>query len=75
MNQERMEIKINFTFGRYKKGQIVTVPSIGEMPAEKYWRDRIRDSKIDQCVSIVDRKKSSKKTAKSTNVTEQGTDK
>lgn len=74
MTQEIMKIKINFDFGKYTKDQVVKVQSIDGMPTDKYWRDRIKDSEIDQCVSIVQSKKS-KKTATSTNDTEQGKDK
>ena len=55
-----MKIKINFDFGKYKKDQEITIKTIGKIPEEKYWRDRIKDSEIDGCVTIVKSKKEGK---------------
>ncbi len=49
---EHIEIKINMDFKPYIKGQVIKVRSANGIPLEKYWRNRIRDSEIDNCVSV-----------------------
>lgn len=51
-----MKLKLNTDLAGYKKGSIVDV---GEKPSQ-YWRNRIKDSKIDKCVEIVKKKKGTK---------------
>jgi len=50
---EKLKIKVNKTVGTYKKGTIVTVDAVDGVPLSKFWRDRIKDSTIDSCVSII----------------------
>lgn len=49
----KLKILINKDFLQYKKGSIITVDAKDCIPVSKFWRDRLRDSKIDDCVSIV----------------------
>jgi len=38
----------------YKKGDKVTVETKGGIIKDKYWRNRLSDAKIDNCVLIAD---------------------
>lgn len=49
---EYIEIEINMDFKPYAKGQVIKVRSANGVPLEKYWRKRIRDSEIDNCVTV-----------------------
>ena len=53
-NYENKKVKINLPLKSFKKGDItnIKVDSSGT-PTEKYWRDRFKDSEIDQCVEFV----------------------
>ena len=58
------QIKINKDISNYKKGETlaIKVDSCG-IPIERYWRDRLKESKVDSCISFVESlsKKTSKK--------------
>jgi hypothetical protein len=42
--------------GRRKAGIIISVQcDINNIPLNKFWRDRVKDSEIDGCVSFVER--------------------
>jgi len=56
-----VELMINVDLPGYPKGKKIKVSANNGIPTSKYWRDRIKDSDIDGCVSIVE-----KKTAKPT---------
>ena len=48
-----MKLKINNVKG-YSPGQLVTVQTDGDgIPLDKFWRRRIKDAKIDNCVEAV----------------------
>jgi len=59
-----MKIKLNQDLNGHKKGDIL---DLGKKPS-LYWRRRIKDSKIDNCVEIIDetvkKAEPSKKTGK-----------
>ena len=48
-----MKIKINTDLMNYKEGDIVDIKSNSGVPLDRYWRRRIKDSKIDNCISII----------------------
>lgn len=51
---EKLKIKVNNDgVGNYTKGTIITVDSCDGIPKSKFWRDRIKDSAIDGCVSVI----------------------
>lgn len=54
MMKKYVEIKVNQDMGIHKEGDKVKVPSdeFGT-PKEKFWRNRLRDSKIDNCCELV----------------------
>jgi hypothetical protein len=49
-----MKIKINKNFGSYKSGQELEIKADKyNIPLDRYWRNRLNDSKIDNCVEII----------------------
>ena len=49
---KRIYLEINTVPG-YTKGQVISILAIGNVPAEKFWRDRLKDAAYDNCVKIV----------------------
>lgn len=45
----------------HKAGDVVTVKTHRGVPTSRFWRDRLKDSAIDQCCEIVKPKKSTSK--------------
>lgn len=45
-----MKVKLNADLGGFKAGKVLQ----GEILKTHYWRNRIKDSKIDNCVTIID---------------------
>lgn len=35
-------------------GKIVRVEAKGKLPKDRFWRNRVQDAKIDQCVEVLD---------------------
>ena len=58
-----MKLKINFDWGPYKEGTILDVPDKKGIPLDIYWRNRLKDSQTDNCVSVVKEKKVKTKTS------------
>lgn len=54
----KLKLQLHADLGDFLKGRTIEVEATNGIPVDKYWRDRIKDSKIDGCVSIV---KSTKK--------------
>ena len=51
---KKIQLKINTDFWSYKSGQIIKVMADDNgTPIDRFWRDRLRDSAIDNCVSRV----------------------
>ena len=52
-----MNLKLNQDLktpkGKLVKGSTIEVADIDGVPTDKFWRDRIKDSAIDNCVEIV----------------------
>ena len=51
--KNKLKISIDKSFMQYTKGSIITVNAKDGIPVDKFWRDRLKDSEIDGCVSIV----------------------
>ena len=47
-----LTVRVNKDIPGYKSGQSVRVAASNGVPTLKFWRDRLRDSKLDNCVSI-----------------------
>lgn len=55
----KVSLKINFAFGPYSAGQIITVFADSDgVLMDRYWRNRLTDSVIDNCISLVEKTKS-----------------
>lgn len=51
-----MKIKLNVNLKGYKKGSIIDIYEIEGIPKDQYWRNRLKDSKIDNCIEIIKEK-------------------
>ena len=47
------KVKINKPLKGYKPGAEIAIKFDGDKPKDRYWRDRLTDSKIDNCVEVV----------------------
>ena len=59
-----MKLKLNIDILEYRKGQVITVKAINGQPIDRFWRDRLKDSAIDNCVEVVVESKKVKTTKK-----------
>ena len=49
-----MKLKLNCDLQKHKAGDIITIDTDENgVPLERYWRSRLKDSEIDNCVEIV----------------------
>jgi hypothetical protein len=56
------KILVNSNLGRFKKGEVVTIEVDQDgIPKDHFWRNRLNDAAIDNCVSIVEEKTDNKK--------------
>lgn len=53
----KMKIKILKDFDGFTKGSTVIAKEVNGIPAELYWRNRLKDAEIDGCAEIVKSKK------------------
>jgi hypothetical protein len=52
MNQ--IQIKINKPLKNYKANTVISIAAgKNKLPIEPYWRNRLKDAEIDNCISIV----------------------
>ena len=68
MTIKKIKIKTNMPLPGYPEGSVVPVPvDAAGIPINKFWRDRLRDAELDNCVEIVKapRKTSNKNEEKS----------
>ena len=55
--QLKLNVDINTVKGKKKKGDIIELKADeNNIPLDRFWRDRLKDSKIDKCVEIVIKK-------------------
>lgn len=47
------KLLINFSFGEHKKDTEISVDMKDGVIIDPFWRARLRDSEIDNCVSII----------------------
>jgi len=61
-----MKLKINKDFSHYKAGKTVDIPVDKDgIPTTAFWRKRIKDSVLDNCVEVVTEEKKAKAKTKS----------
>lgn len=56
-NYMTKKLKLNAELAGHPSGSIITIKTdkVG-IPLDRYWRDRIKDAKIDECVKILSKK-------------------
>ncbi len=47
------EIKLNAPLKGLRAGDVISVGFVGNVPNSQYWRDRLKDSKIDNCIEVL----------------------
>ncbi len=52
---KKVNVKLNFSFGKHKEGQIVPIEVNAKtgIPTERFWRRRFEDAKTDNCIEVV----------------------
>ena len=66
---KKRTIKLNAPLRGYPEGAEIQIKvDKAGTPLERYWRDRFKDSKIDNCVEFVGKKSAEKSNAKTTEV-------
>ena len=49
-----MKIKLNIDLGKYRKDTVVNIDvDSNNIPTDKYWRARLKDSEKDNCIEVV----------------------
>lgn len=48
-----MKIKLNTALLTHKKGDEITIADNNGIPIDEYWRKRLSDSNIDNCISVI----------------------
>jgi len=51
--RDLLSLRINKRLASYEPGTIVKVRHDNGIPHDRYWRDRIRDSEFDDCVTVI----------------------
>jgi hypothetical protein len=54
---KKLRVKLNKDLLRYKAGRELNLEAVDGVPVLKYWRDRLKDAKIDNCIEIIKEKK------------------
>ena len=50
---EKIKLKLSVGLKGHKEGHVVILNSKDGLPVDPYWRKRIKDSEVDNCVEIV----------------------
>ena len=56
-----MIIRLNQSFKGLPVGSELSIDSVGGIPVDSFWRKRLKDSVIDNCIEIVKKQYKSKK--------------
>lgn len=56
-NYKTKQLKLNTDLNGFKEGQIIKVKTTGGIIEDPYWRRRLKDSAIDNCVEVVTKRK------------------
>lgn len=61
MNKNKVSIKLNAPLKTHKAGEKINIDVDDQgVPLSRYWRDRFNDAKIDNCIEILETKRSKK---------------
>lgn len=61
-----MRIKLNMPLAGFPAGRELNIKHNKGNPTDSFWRQRLKDAKIDDCISIVTKTKTENKTKKET---------
>lgn len=50
---ENKELKLNTDLAGHKAGSVIRIKYKNGIPVDHYWRNRLEDSAVDGCVSLV----------------------
>lgn len=53
---ENNMIKLNYALRGYKKGAKINIKTKDGVPIDSYWRERLKDSKTDNCIEFCKKK-------------------
>lgn len=54
---QNKQLQLNRDLRKFPKGSIIKIETDKDgVPIDRYWRDRLKDSKIDKCVKILSKK-------------------
>ena len=53
----KLNLDLKFKNKEYKKDSIIEVDDVDNIPTDLFWRNRLKDSAIDNCVEIVSTQK------------------
>jgi len=66
MKKKMMRIKLNTPLAGFPVGHELEIEHKKGVPLDSFWRKRLKDAKIDDCISIVTKTKSQNKPKKET---------
>ncbi|MEK0324943.1 MAG: hypothetical protein QQN63_04495 [Nitrosopumilus sp.] len=64
MRKEKLQnkqLKLHTDLASHKAGEVISIECTDGVPMDRYWRDRVKDSEIDGCVSFVEPEPTSRK--------------
>ena len=56
MRKEKLQnkqLQLHTDLASHKAGEVIYIECTDGVPVDRYWRDRVKDSEIDGCVSFV----------------------
>lgn len=62
---KKLKIQVNINIGKIKKGSQIMIDVDNEgIPLDKFWRKRLKDSAIDNCIQVISADSDNNKSAK-----------
>lgn len=61
MDVETKEVRVNMDLATFKEGQILKLKFKNGVPVDRFWRRRLQDARIDNCVQVIEDAKPAKK--------------
>lgn len=63
-----MRIKLNQDLRGFKAGKEITIKDTDGVPIDAFWRNRLRDAVIDNCITVITEKPKTKSKAKAKSI-------
>lgn len=51
---EKKDVRINVNLLTFKAGQVIKLKFRKGVPVDRFWRRRLQDAKIDNCIEVVE---------------------